>query len=706
MSRPRISLLTSCVRAETGVRPLVEDIAPTRGEVTPPTDGTAPLATVETLKRTFGVIAVLYTIATTAYLATADRTATAVSLANWGALPLGIMVILTSALIARGHLRHRAPTAPIWILIAAAALFNLAGTAAWNLHLSPDTGRALTLADGLFFAQYVAFTVAYALTYQRFGGRLSHPRTWLDALAIFGALFGVLWATLISALLPPASGAALTPAYVLGYTVVTLTTLTMGALLVMQLPPFPERPRPYLFVLAGLTAAMWDLGWMANRVSHLHAYRLLFNLGDVLMFTALAIAAAFTPAMPLGRPPSAPPERVLYSFLPTVATLIATALLATSWSGASVVNGWLLVVLVIVIGALLVTRQLTLRREFLRLNQALAERVADEKLTELVRFSPDAFLLVSGAGTVTFASAATTVLLGIPPERVVGKPASILLGEGHEREVGEFIGALARNPSMVSDLEVQTTTGTGRPRVLRLVGANRTEVPTINGITLTIGDISEQRALERDILEVANKERLRLAGDIHDGLGQELTGISMLLAGATSRLAPPAPVREQFDTINRLVREAIQHARDLAHGLSPLYVLGGSLRTALQRLATDGSTDPQVRVDVDSRFEERSIDGYTTDHLLRIAQEAVHNALRHSQGTRVDVTLRLGGGELVLAVEDDGVGLGERDAGPAGIGLRLMQYRSRLIGARLEVTGTASGGTLVRLRLPRLRAGD
>ena len=106
---------------------------------------------------------------------------------------------------------------------------------------------------------------------------------------------------------------------------------------------------------------------------------------------------------------------------------------------------------------------------------------------------------------------------------------------------------------------------------MRLRGANQLANNYIGGITLTITDISEQRALERDVLTAANQERLRLAGDIHDGLGQELSGIALMLQSL--RNSPTIGESQQqthLRTISSHVAQVIRGARDLARGLSPV----------------------------------------------------------------------------------------------------------------------------------------
>jgi signal transduction histidine kinase len=126
----------------------------------------------------------------------------------------------------------------------------------------------------------------------------------------------------------------------------------------------------------------------------------------------------------------------------------------------------------------------------------------------------------------------------------------------------------------------------------------------------------------------------------------------------------------------------------------------GSLASALARLVPDFSASLAVHLAVDPRFEECIIDDFCADHLYRIAQEAVSNALRHSGGTRIDITLRRTEEGLLLEISDNGRGFDTVAAENPGLGSRLMGYRARLMGATLNIDHARNDGTCVTVCLP------
>jgi signal transduction histidine kinase len=237
--------------------------------------------------------------------------------------------------------------------------------------------------------------------------------------------------------------------------------------------------------------------------------------------------------------------------------------------------------------------------------------------------------------------------------------------------------------------------------MLRVSGANHLDNLNIRGLALTVSDITTERTLERDVLDVANQERVRLASDIHDGLAQQLVGVKMLIQAVSKRSAEhPERAQEDLREIVNHMGEAVESARSLAHGLSPLHVMRGSLGDALQRLETIAEGVAAVRVAVDRRLTDLALDDNAADHLYRIAREAVQNAIRHGCCASVDVEVRTTDHDLTLSIVDDGQGDPEQSYVPSGLGLRLMDYRARILGGTFVIAGRRPFGTTVQVTVP------
>jgi signal transduction histidine kinase len=215
------------------------------------------------------------------------------------------------------------------------------------------------------------------------------------------------------------------------------------------------------------------------------------------------------------------------------------------------------------------------------------------------------------------------------------------------------------------------------------------------------GEMIERKRLEKSILEIGEKEKERIARDLHDGLGQHLTGVAFLSKVLERKLVEQsAPDACDAAKIARLVNEAIHQTRELARGLLPVQPGSKGLMAALRHLAAE--VEELFDVACHFRAEEdvliRDIDRAT--HLYRIAQEAVTNAIKHGQSRHIVIGLLHRGDKVSLSIRDDGVGFTDRLENKEGMGIRTMNYRANMIGASLDIQKNPAGGTLVTCSLP------
>jgi PAS domain S-box-containing protein len=223
-------------------------------------------------------------------------------------------------------------------------------------------------------------------------------------------------------------------------------------------------------------------------------------------------------------------------------------------------------------------------------------------------------------------------------------------------------------------------------------------------VILTGIDVTEAKRLERTILEISGREQRRIGQDLHDGLGQHLTGVAFLSKVLEQKLTDKGlPESRDAAKIVALVNQAIDRTRELSHGLLPVLSDAQGLMTALERLALQVEDLCQVSClfECDQPVPIRESDIAT--HLYHIAQEAVNNALKH--GHPGHIVIRLAGGEAPsLCVDDDGVGL--NNARGQGMGLLIMTYRAKMIGGGLVVRLRPEGGTSVRCEFPASNLGQ
>ena len=218
-------------------------------------------------------------------------------------------------------------------------------------------------------------------------------------------------------------------------------------------------------------------------------------------------------------------------------------------------------------------------------------------------------------------------------------------------------------------------------------------------------EIIERKKLEKQALEIKDNEQRRFSQDLHDGLGQHLTGI-LFRSLALQRLLEDeqSPHAQNASKIADLVNETINQAHGLARGVQPVPFRADGLIWALEELVKKLS-DPDV---VDCTFEcdePVSVDDNTVaTHVYRIAQEAATNAIKHSKASLITVKIQALGDRCELSIHDDGDGISPDAAQANGRGMNIMKHRARLIDATIEIQSAPAQGTTVICRFRPSRA--
>jgi signal transduction histidine kinase len=221
------------------------------------------------------------------------------------------------------------------------------------------------------------------------------------------------------------------------------------------------------------------------------------------------------------------------------------------------------------------------------------------------------------------------------------------------------------------------------------------------GFIAVAHDITERSRLQRQILEISDREQARIGQDVHDGLCQQLIGMGFTLTSMEESLsAAVRPEAASAAKLARLLDEAIDEARRVCRGLYPVRLSTQGLQSALEEMAVAASERYGVHCACERGLDTPICDVATATHLYRIAQESVNNALKHSGARNIMIRLRRNQADTILEVQDDGKGLGNRQSRSGGMGLHIMEYRARLIGGSLRFD-TDSRGTRVSCRMPQ-----
>jgi two-component system CheB/CheR fusion protein len=366
-----------------------------------------------------------------------------------------------------------------------------------------------------------------------------------------------------------------------------------------------------------------------------------------------------------------------------------------------------------------------LQRRNKELESSVAERtrVLQEKQEHIQAIwdsAFDAIITIDHRGLIETANRATEKMFGYSAAELLGQNIKLLMPKPY---CDEHDGYIARYHE------------TGQERILNapreLVALRKdgsifpidlsvTQVDHSGFFTGIIRDISERKRMQRHLLEISSEEQRRIGRELHDGTGQELTGLS-LTAGALLEMIDAAEnatvdgrtvrqleedafkrIRDTLVKVNHKIIEANRHVHELSHGIMPVQIDAGALQSSLEELASSTHMPPTMFCRFECPVPVIVSDNSAATHLYRIAQEAVNNALRHSQASEIVLSLTLNGKEIVLEVLDDGIGIDTTYSRIAeaksnhGMGMRTMQYRAGIIGGTLQIERRKERGTSVR----------
>lgn len=221
------------------------------------------------------------------------------------------------------------------------------------------------------------------------------------------------------------------------------------------------------------------------------------------------------------------------------------------------------------------------------------------------------------------------------------------------------------------------------------------DVHFIETLASVVGVALERRQMEDEMLAIPEREQQRIGQELHDGPCQELAGIQYKMACIAKMMAADPSAKAEIQKLRAVVQQAMVKARSLARGLLPAELQSDDLVSALNTLAAKTAEFFSVPCTVRSRDPIQIANKTTATHLYRIAQEAVHNSIKHGKPGTITIEIVKVAEETRLVIADNGSGFPPESAQGRGMGLKIMRHRAEMIGATLDVTSAASGGTIV-----------
>jgi PAS domain S-box-containing protein len=324
-----------------------------------------------------------------------------------------------------------------------------------------------------------------------------------------------------------------------------------------------------------------------------------------------------------------------------------------------------------------------------------ALRRSEAQIRAIVDTAVDAIITIDDRGTIESFNPAAQRIFGYSAAEVLGKNVDILMPEPYHHEHQRYVDNYLRTGhAKIIGIGREVTglrkDGSVFPMYLAVGEQKTRDGRHFTGI---VRDITERKRMEAEILHIAEREQRRIGQDLHDGLGQLLTGAAMVSKAIAQRLKRKSKLlAAEAEKLTALLNDGIAQSRQLARGLQPLDE-PGELPNALQELGyrTESMLGIACRIRADSLPDCCSLLAAT--HLYRIAQEAVNNAVRHGQAKNIEISLKALGTAMRLTIRDDGTGFAEPRG--RGLGLRIMDYRARVIGGHLEIRSNPGTGTTV-----------
>lgn len=333
----------------------------------------------------------------------------------------------------------------------------------------------------------------------------------------------------------------------------------------------------------------------------------------------------------------------------------------------------------------------------------------ERRLESILETAVEGIVTIDREGVIQSFNSAAEEIFGYEDEEVIGENVSILMPKPYRDEHDEYIHDYLRTGErkiigIGREVRGRKKDGTVFPMDLSV-----SEVKLEDKIIFTgfIRDISERRRLENRLLRISEEERRKIGRDLHDGLGQMLTGIGLISQNLARKLKVNGlPGADEVAEIYKMIREADEQAKALAHGLVNIELESEGFSEAVRHLCDRAKKMFKIdcRCDFDDKIEIEN--DMTKLHLYRIIQEAVSNAVKHGEATKVEVGIHREKNYVRITVTDNGVGFKgskKRDK-IKGIGMNTMNYRAHILGGNLNVEESEEGNTMIVCTIPNIKS--
>jgi len=339
---------------------------------------------------------------------------------------------------------------------------------------------------------------------------------------------------------------------------------------------------------------------------------------------------------------------------------------------------------------------------FFRINRAYTQRTERQAETfhTLAQTAHEAIFLIDILGSIKFINPAAEALFGYSADELLDQNIKQLMPSPHREQHDSYLANYLKTGK-------KRIIGTGRQLIgLRKDGSQFPMYLSVGEIHLShshlfaglIMDLSTQQMLQREILAIPAREQQRIGEELHDGLGQQLTGLSMLAQSLLNKVTKPE--HELARQIANGLNEAVAQVRALSRGMMPIQIYADGFMISLQEITE--TIEQQSHIPIKLQIDDVVLlfDDATAAHLYRIVQESLNNAVKHAGASQINVSLRIEQDHGLLEIVDDGVGMPPEIDQTSGLGLNIMKHRCGLFDGEININTAGHRGTRVSCRFP------
>jgi PAS domain S-box-containing protein len=330
--------------------------------------------------------------------------------------------------------------------------------------------------------------------------------------------------------------------------------------------------------------------------------------------------------------------------------------------------------------------------------QLKAEAALKERYENLFENANDMVFTHDLAGRITSINQVGEQLLHRHREDILGKNLVEFVAEEQREAVTQWLAQVTDGMELPS-AEWDFRNAEGQRQRLEISARLVEQVGKEAEVESVARDITERKGLEREILEISNREQRRIGHDLHDGVCQQLAAIAYRMDILGDQLQERGVAESaEAERIVALLNETVQQTRSVARGLFPVRLDESGLESALAELAANTSSLFRIHCQFSTEKPFPKVDTGVSLHLYYIAQEAVSNAAKHGKASNVIIAVTSVRDRFTLCIQDNGSGFQLPAVGSAGMGIRIMRYRARMIGSTLDLKSRPNQGTQINVQ--------